>query len=224
MPLYALRYVLFGTRWGSNSSFAMVNLMFTSFCPARILLPCPDSNPLHCQLNYPKMYPRSAELTSPSAVPDMSESSVSNNKSLQHVSFTMGTTYSVLNTTAERLSPGAAVRATPMQCPSPHQSSNSQGVLVLERADALAVVDATEQQNRRDQERFHFPVLVPLWQIYVRERPLPIYLHTTFMSVAALLWPLQVCTFDFALLTRCQLYCAQVVCLAFDVAISHWTG
>ena len=49
MPSYSLRYVFFGTRWGSNSSFAMVNLFFTSLCPAKMLLPCPDSDPLQLQ-------------------------------------------------------------------------------------------------------------------------------------------------------------------------------
>lgn len=48
------------------------------------------------------------------------------------------------------------------------------------------------QQVQLSRQQLHFPVLVPLWRIYVQERPLPIFLHTTFMTVAALLWPLQV--------------------------------
>jgi len=67
MTSYALRYVFFGTRWGSNSSFAMVNMLFTSLCPARILLPCPDSNPANCHLTYPKLFHHSVDLVNSSA-------------------------------------------------------------------------------------------------------------------------------------------------------------
>ena len=195
MPSYALRYVFFGTRWGSNSSFAMVDLISTSLCPARILLPCPDSDPLNCQLNYPKMHPRAADLTPFSAIPDVPEMSVSSNNSSQHAPPIVATAYSAQNVTIERLGLKAFSWAPPVQCFLPHQSNSSQGMDMHTRADALTVAVTTEQQGRRNQKGLHFPVLVPLWQIYVRERPLPIYLHTTCMTVAALLWPLQVCTF-----------------------------
>ena len=198
MPSYALRYVFFGTRWGSNSSFAMVNLISTSLCPARILLPCPDSDPLNCQLNYPKMYPRAADLTPFLAVPDLPEMSVSSSNSSQHTSYSMTTAPSAQIVATERLGLEAASWAPPVQCFLPHQSSTSPGLDAHTRADALSVAETREQQGRSNQKGLHFPVLVPLWQIYVRERPLPIYLHTTLMTVAALIWPLQVCTFDFA--------------------------
>lgn len=195
MPCYALRYVFFGTRWGSNSSFAMVNLLFTSLCPARILLPCPDSNPVNCQLGYPKLHLRAANLTPYSAIPDKPK--LSKNSS-QHVLSVLSTAYSAQNATTERLGLDAAMWAPTVQCFLPHQSNASQGSDTHARPDAPGMAESTEQLGRRDQKGLQFPVLVPLWQIYVRERPLPIYLHTTCMTVAALLWPLQVCTSDFA--------------------------
>lgn len=200
MPSYALRYVFFGTRWGSNSSFAMVNLVFTSLCPARILLPCPDSDPMNCQLNYPKMHPRAADLTPFPAIPDIPEMGMSSNTSSQHATSSRTTAYSGQDLTTARLGPEAALWAPPVQCCLILQSNTSQGMDKHTRADAVTVGVAAnpEQQGSRDQKGLHFPVLVPLWQIYVRERPLPIFLHTTCMTVAALLWPLQVCTFNFA--------------------------
>ena len=199
MPSYALRYVFFGTRWGSNSSFAMVNLLFTSLCPARILLPCPDSNPLNCQLNYPKMHPRAADAMPFSATHDIPKMNMSSTDSSQHASI-IATAYSAHNATTDRLGLDqvAALRPPSGQCLLPHQSNASQSLDTHARADALTVGGVTAQQGRVDQKGLHFPVLVPLWQIYVRERPLPIYLHTSCMAVAALLWPLQVCTSDCA--------------------------
>lgn len=196
MPSYALRYVFFGTRWGSNSSFAMVNLTFTPLCPARILLPCPDSDPLNCRLNYPKMSPRAADLTPFSAIPNLPEISVSSSNSSQHTCSSMTAGPSAQNVATKRLGLEAASCTPPLQCVLPHQSNTSQGLDTHARANAPVIFETTEQQGRSTQQGLHFPVLVPLWQIYVRERPLPIYLHTTFMTVAALLWPLQVCTLD----------------------------
>ena len=199
MPSYALRYVFFGTRWGSNSSFAMVNLMFTSFCPARILLPCPDSDPLNCRLNYSKMDMRPSGLPGSSDVPDISESRASGSNSSQHASsILMDTAYSEQKAnTIGSLSP-AAVWQTPLECRSSVQVNTSQDEDTHSVTGSTAAAGASEQQAGQDAEDLHFPVLVPLWQIYVRERPLPIFLHTTFMTVSALLWPLQVCTFDSA--------------------------
>lgn len=199
MPSYALRYVFFGTRWGSNSSFAMVNLMFTSFCPARILLPCPDSNHLNCQLNYSKMKFRPVGLSAQSAVPDIPESRGSGSNNSQHVFSIMELAYSQQNATRESFSPAPALYPA-QQCRSPvqlHASQHSDIHPVTASkivAGTAAVPTTAEQPEKQDLGKLHFPVLVPLWQIYVRERPLPIFLHTTFMTVSALLWPLQVCT------------------------------
>ena len=106
----------------------------------------------------------------------------------------MTTAYSAQNIATDQLGlDHAAIVGKPSgQCIWPHQSNASQGLDMHARADALDVAEATEQQGRRSQKGLHFPVLVPLWQIYVREQPLPIYLHTSCMTVAALLWPLQV--------------------------------
>lgn len=221
MPSYALRYVFFGTRWGSNSSFAMVNLLFTSLCPARILLPCPDSNPVNCQLDYPKLHLRAAALTPYSAILDKRELSINSSLSSQHVSSAMSAVYSAQNATTERLGEDAALWAPTVQCVLPHQSNTSQGSDTHTRPDIPGVAESTEQPGRKDLKGLQFPVLVPLWQIYVRERPLPIYLHTTCMTVAALLWPLQVCTIDLCIfiggeqITGCSCHFAPVLCTHF---------
>ena len=193
MPAYALRYVFFGTRWGSNSSFAMVNLLFTSFCPARILLPCPDSDPVQCHLGYPKLYHsteaahNSSWQPAPFNKPDFDIQEPGDFTVLQS---------SLFSTYAEH-------------CPVPPRNSSTTGSQpAFRRASSMqpsaetqcikAAVTAAQSSGQLRQRTEHkkddlqFPVLVPLWRIYVRERPLPIFLHTSFMTVAALLWPLQV--------------------------------
>ena len=186
MPSYALRYVLFGTRWGSNSSFAMVNLMFTSLCPARILLPCPDSNPASCQLNHPKLHQASTVL------PSADVSHPGNFSSLGY-HFTLGPEAPAIpdvNATFDCSCTLASPLQSAVHYPSLHQLNASTALQSSTTGNDVAVLDVTQEQDRQN---LQFPVLVPLWQIYVRERPAPIYLHTTFMTVAALLWPLQVC-------------------------------
>lgn len=186
MPSYALRYVFFGTRWGSNSSFAMVNVLFTSLCPARILLPCPDSNPANCHLTYPKLFQQSVDLansSAPSSIPQPA------GKTKPHVQLSTAET----NLASSAATPSVLNKSKTWQqvsgCPFAHQS----GVSIWSDA-ALNVSESRgpAQHITQDRGHLHFPVLVPLWRIYVKERPLPIYLHTTFMTVAALLWPLQV--------------------------------
>lgn len=154
MPPYALRYVFFGTRWGSNSSFAMVNALFTSFCPANILLPCPASDPTNCQLSFPKQQLRARAM-------------------------------------------GSAISQCPWQ-PTAASGSNvsqtyayqsSSGLDSLQNSTGTIPMLGSAKLSRK---HLQFPVLVPLWRIYVKERPLPIFLHTSFMTVASLLWPLQV--------------------------------
>lgn len=195
MPSYALRYVFFGTRWGSNSSFAMVNLVFTSFCPARILLPCPDSDPLNCRLSYSKTNMTSVGLPASSVVPGMSGTSASGSNRSQHAFLIQDTAYSEQNATVDTLS-SAAVWQSSLQCRSSVQVNISQDGDTSNMTGSMTVAGAADEQERPDLQDLHFPVLVPLWQIYVRERPLPIFLHTTFMTVSALLWPLQVRTSD----------------------------
>ncbi|DBB00065.1 hypothetical protein WJX77_007249 [Trebouxia sp. C0004] len=185
MPSYALRYVFFGTRWGSNSSFAMVNMLFTSLCPARILLPCPDSNPANCHLTYRKVYQQSVDLTNSSA-PLSIPQPVGETK--PHVQLSTVQPNLAYNAARPSLLNKYQIWQQVFGCPFAHQS----GVSISSDA-ALNVSDSRGPaqhvvQNRAD---LHFPVLVPLWRIYVKERPLPIYLHTTFMTIAALLWPLQ---------------------------------
>ena len=176
----------------------MVNLLFTSLCPARILLPCPDSNSVNCQLDYPKLHLRAADLTPYSAILDKPELSNNSSFSSQHVPSVLRTAYSARNATTEILGVDAALWAPTVQGVFPHQSNTSPSSDTHTGPGALGMAESTEQLGKRDQKGLQFPVLVPLWQIYVRERPLPIYLHTTCMTVAALLWPLQVCTSDFA--------------------------
>ena len=188
MPTYALRYVLFGTRWGSNSSFAIVNLMFTSFCPARILLPCPDSNPVSCQLNYPKIRQASTGLPSYSA--DVSHPGNFSSSGFQPVLSLEASAFLDQHATLHSSCTLAPPNCSTVHSPSLYYQFNA-SIAVESSAeyDDLQLCDVAEKQDRQD---LHFPVLVPLWQIYVHERPAPIYLHTTFMTMAALLWPLQV--------------------------------
>ncbi|KAL3138517.1 hypothetical protein ABBQ32_006301 [Trebouxia sp. C0010 RCD-2024] len=167
----------------------MVNLMFTSFCPARILLPCPDSDPLNCRLNYSKTNMRSVGLPASSAVTGTSGTSASGSNRSQHASI-QDTAYSEQNATLDSLS-SAATWQSSLQCCSSVQVNTSQDGDTNTLTASMTVAGAADQQERQDLKDLHFPVLVPLWQIYVRERPLPIFLHTTFMTVSALLWPLQ---------------------------------
>ncbi len=183
MPSYALRYVFFGTRWGSNSSFAMVNLLFTSFCPARILLPCPDSNPVSCHLTYPKMYHHSVDLSLSSGRRRVSQ--LTEQKPLQ-MQWPAAETNHSRNNGGSSLHNESPFGQQTTQCPYSLQSNSTD---VPGTTHTYPNQSASAQQERGD---LHFPVLVPLWQIYVRERPLPIFLHTAFMTIAALLWPLQV--------------------------------
>ena len=220
MPSYALRYVFFGTRWGSNSSFAMVNLMFTSFCPARILLPCPDSDPLNCRLNYSKTNMRSVGLPASSAVTGTSGTSASGSNRSQHASI-QDTAYSEQNATLDSLS-SAATWQSSLQCCSSVQVNTSQDGDTNTLTASMTVAGAADQQERQDLKDLHFPVLVPLWQIYVRERPLPIFLHTTFMTVSALLWPLQVRTLNSANVVKVALIeTYQSLCDMYISIIQH---
>ncbi|DBA71120.1 hypothetical protein WJX79_004067 [Trebouxia sp. C0005] len=185
MPLYALRYVFFGTRWGSNSSFAMVNMLFTPLCPARILLPCPDSNPANCHLTYPKMFQQSVDLPNSSAPSRISQPA---EKAKSRVQLSIAETNLAYNAAGPSVLNKSQIWQHVPGIPFAHQS----GVSISADA-ALNVSDSRgpAQHITQDRANLHFPVLVPLWRIYVKERPLPIYLHTTFMTVAALLWPLQ---------------------------------
>ena len=164
MPPYALRYVFFGTRWGSNSSFAMVNTVFISLCPANILLPCPASNPVNCQLSFPKIYMQQ-QAVAPAQCPRASARSLhpSNHSQQQH--------------------------SQPQQCAGFMYNSSAS--------------DFLSNSTKLSRQHLQFPVLVPLWRIYVKERPLPIYLHTSFMTIASLLWPLQVLLIC-CMTTRCS--------------------
>ena len=199
MPSYALRYVFFGTRWGSNSSFAMVNMLFTSLCPARILLPCPDSNPANCHLTYPKMFQQSADLANssgPSTIPQPAANT------RPHVQLSTAEANLAYNVARPSVWNKSQIWQQFSGCPFGHHS----GVSITADA-ALNVFDSRgpAQHVTQDRANLHFPVLVPLWRIYVKERPLPIYLHTTFMTVAAILWPLQVLESDAA---THLMYCA----------------
>ena len=204
MTSYALRYVFFGTRWGSNSSFAMVNMLFTSLCPARILLPCPDSNPANCHLTYPKLFQQSVDLANSSAPSSRLQPA---GKTKPHVHLSTAET----NLASRAARPSVLDKPQIWQqvsgCPFAHQS----GVSISSDA-TLNVSDSREpaQVITQDRADLHFPVLVPLWRIYVKERPLPIYLHTTFMTVAALLWPLQVLEPDAAIYLVHCVACAAV--------------
>lgn len=204
MTSYALRYVFFGTRWGSNSSFAMVNMLFTSLCPARILLPCPDSNPANCHLTYPKLFQQSVDLANSSAPSSRLQPA---GKTKPHVQLSTAET----NLASRAARPSVLDKPQIWQqvsgCPFAHQS----GVSILSDA-ALNASDSRgpAQHITQDRADLHFPVLVPLWRIYVKERPLPIYLHTTFMAVAALLWPLQVLEPDAAIYLVHCVACAAV--------------
>lgn len=162
MPPYALRYVFFGTRWGSNSSFAMVNTLFTSLCPANILLPCPDIDPVNCQLSFPKVHMQQ-QVVAPAQCPWASARSphLSNHSQQQ--------------------------QSQPQQCAGFMYNSSAS--------------DFPSDSTKLSRQHLQFPVLVPLWRIYVKERPLPIYLHTSFMTIASLLWPLLV------LLACCKTTC-----------------
>ena len=156
MPPYALRYVFFGTRWGSNSSFAMVNTLFTSLCPANILLPCPADDPINCQLSFSKLQP--------SGIPQLSNAGTQ---------CPFGSQQSLhANNYSQQL----------------HQQHDLH-LSLLYNSSASGIVSGSDKLSR---QHLQFPVLVPLWRIYVREQPLPIYLHTSFMTIASLLWPLQV--------------------------------
>lgn len=178
MPPYALRYVFFGTRWGSNSSFAMVNALFTAFCPANILLPCPASDPTNCQLSFPKQQLRSQAMGSAISQCPWRETAASASNFSQ--------TYT-------------------------YQSSS--GSDTLQNSTGTIPMLGSAQLSRR---HLQFPVLVPLWRIYVKERPLPIFLHTSFMTVASLLWPLQVClTFigcNILYMLSCQVQKSMYIC------------
>ena len=181
MPLYALRYVFFGTRWGSNSSFVMVNLLFTSFCPARNLLPCPDSDPVNCHLTFPKVH---HHLVNKTNSPDHLRSSQLSDSSRSEATLPTNQYGDVHHTEKP------PTWQTVEQCPYLNRPNASvASAAMLNSSSAVGSV----QHHLQDQGDLHFPVLVPLWQIYVRERPLPIYLHTAFMTIAALLWPLLVC-------------------------------
>ena len=189
MPAYALRYVFFGTRWGSNSSFALVNLTFTSFCPARVLLPCPDSDASQCQLGYPKVrrQEEAALATPPSAWVDRPHD---NNFSTDSLEYLMRVARLAQLSTVSDSNTLAPPVQSDLQCLSLHKYGGRQDSDTAGYAGNLTAPDGKgEEKHRPDMQ---FPVLVPLWQIYVRERPLPIFLHTSFMTVAALLWPLQV--------------------------------
>lgn len=178
MPLYALRYVFFGTRWGSNSSFVMVNLLFTSFCPARNLLPCPDSDPVNCHLTFPKVH---HHLVNKTNSPDHLRSSQLSDSSRSEATLPTNQYGDVHHTEKP------PTWQTVEQCPYLNRPNASvASAAMLNSSSAVGSV----QHHLQDQGDLHFPVLVPLWQIYVRERPLPIYLHTAFMTIAALLWPL----------------------------------
>lgn len=155
MPPYALRYVFFGTRWGSNSSFAMVNTLFTSFCPANILLACPASDPGNCQLTFPK---QKLSLHSPSLTPKQSPWGSAAQLHDSNYSYTL---------------------------------DDQRGPCSVLTHNSTALTSAKDS-TKLSRQHLQFPVLVPLWRIYVKERPLPIYLHTSFMTIASLLWPLQV--------------------------------
>ena len=186
MPSYALRYVFFGTRWGANSSFAMVNTIFTSLCPARILLPCPDGDPVSCHLTYPKMYQQHENSASSSAHFRKAQQVEFRNPQIQQSTAEMNFSN---NTGSLNLFSESDTWPQTSHCPYSHQGVVS---LASDTASNTTQVVGHVQHAKQDRADLHFPVLVPLWQIYVRERPLPIYLHTIFMTVAALLWPLQV--------------------------------
>ncbi len=207
MTSYALRYVFFGTRWGSNSSFAMVNMLFTSLCPARILLPCPDSNPANCHLTYPKLFYHSVDLVNSSAPSSRPQPAGKTKPNVQ-------------------LSPAETILAYNAARPSEsqiwQQISGSpfarQSGVSISADSALNISDSRgpAQHITQDRADLHFPVLVPLWRIYVKEWPLPIYLHTTFMTVAALLWPLQV--------VRCSNSTHVLWCNAAFACLSLWSA
>lgn len=191
MSSYALRYVFFGTRWGSNSSFAMVNMLFTSLCPARILLPCPASNPANCHLTYAKLFHQSVDLnnsSAPSTIPQPA------GKTHPHAQLSTAETNVTYNAARPRVLNKSQIWQQVSGCP----FARHNGVSISADAE-VNISDSREpaQDMTQDRADLHFPVLVPLWRIYVKERPLPIYLHTTFMTVAALLWPLQVLSFHY---------------------------
>ena len=206
MPAYALRYVFFGTRWGSNSSFAMVNLLFTSLCPAKILLPCPDSNPVQCQLKYPKMNPfkPNANLYHSSAYTRNSSQSLTIPQlfdSEQHFDSQHSEGMTSYNTEpvhagcpADQASSSRSDHSTSQQLLAQQMHQSQAPVSIVNHS--LQHSAQQRQHTKQDRDDLHFPVLVPLWHIYVREKPLPIFLHTLFMTVAALLWPLQVGLLD----------------------------
>ena len=184
MPPYALRYVFFGTRWGSNSSFAMVNTLFTSLCPANILLPCPADDPVNCRLSFPKLQQQSIQQLFKAGF-----QCPFGTKQLSH-----GSNYSQVVNYQHNTVPSGLYNST--------------------------VSDVASDSHKLSRKHLQFPVLVPLWRIYVRERPLPIYLHTSFMTIASLLWPLQVCSFHSLYLCNCQLQSAQIAreCVAIEMS------
>ena len=219
MPSYALRYVFFGTRWGSNSSFAMVDMLFTSLCPARILLPCPDSNPANCHLTYPKLYQHSVDLANSSAPSSITQPA---GRIKPRVQLSTAETNLVYSAATRSPLTKSQIRQQVSGCPFAHQS----GVSISSDA-TLNVSDSREpaQVITQDRADLHFPVLVPLWRIYVKERPLPIYLHTAFMTVAALLWPLQVLESNAAThLMYCVAYAAvysSIIAMQLLLACRH---
>ena len=210
----------------------MVNLLFTSLCPAKILLPCPDSNPVQCQLKYPKINQNEQDLKL-----YHSSAHTHNTSQLYNIPHLLDSQQQFDSQQSEGM-PLYSTQSVPAGCPVEQVSSRSnhsatQRLLVQQMHQNQAAASLLNkslqhtaqqrQHTKQARDDLHFPVLVPLWQIYVRERPLPIFLHTLFMTVAALLWPLQVVGSKMCHLLHmlaCQI-CVQHM-LMHAAALSHF--